>query len=153
MCYVSEVDTKRKRGPKTLLNRKTHDAIVNAVRRGNFRSVAAGKLGIAEPTISGWMLKGERDTSGIYREFYEAILKAESEAEDQIVSVIQAAAMDDPKFALAYAGRRWANRWGRHDNVTLTDTRAEQPDGAGAKAKVVERLLTLIDSMREPDEP
>lgn len=137
----------RRKGPKTLLTPKVADRIVQEIRNGQFLAVAAALAGVAPNTVSGWLAKGEKGDEQ-YREFYERFLQAEAEAEGEIHAVMRERAKIDPKYALAYAGRRWAQRWGRHDNLTVNSGDEERGDADAAKDALLSRLTGLIERIQ-----
>ena len=96
------------------LTPETQEKIVNAIADGNYLETAAALGGVTYTTLWNWMKKGESASSGIYLEFFEAVKRAEAEAESLRVSRIDKAGMEGNWQADAwYLERRYPDRWGR----------------------------------------
>jgi hypothetical protein len=63
--------------------------LTEAIRAGNYYEAACGYAGIGYSTFRAWMVRGEKAKSGKYREFVEAITRAEYEAEVRMVALWQ----------------------------------------------------------------
>jgi hypothetical protein len=63
------------------------------------------------------MKRGESARSGIYREFYEEVLRAEAEAEVHAVAVIRKKMPDEWRAAAHYLERRFPDRWRRRESI------------------------------------
>lgn len=102
------------RGAKSKLTTEAQEKICNALRAGNHAKVAAEFGGVAETTFFRWMQEGEAAASGAKREFWEAIKKAEADAEVQRVARIAKAGQDGIWQADAWwLERKFPERWGR----------------------------------------
>jgi transposase len=97
----------------TKLTKDVHDRIVAAVRAGNYPEPAARAAGISPATYYRWLKRGERESSGAYHDFCEAIKRAEGEVEVEIVARIRKAVPEDWKAGLKFLERRYASRWGQ----------------------------------------
>lgn len=86
---------------------------------GNYVSTVCEFLGIHESTWYKWMAEGEKAKTGIKREFFESIKKAEAEAEIRLITDMQKIAEADQKWqALAWMlERKYPERWGRKDKI------------------------------------
>lgn len=102
-------------GRTTKLNPERQAIIVEAVREGNAIEVAAQAAGISHQTFYNWLERGEKAESGIYFEFFEAIKKAESEAEQYHVANIKKASKKQWQAAAWWLERKFPDRWGRRD--------------------------------------
>jgi transposase-like protein len=120
------------------LTPETKDRIVAAIRAGNYAEPAARSAGISEATYHRWMKRGERESKGIYRDFYEEVRRAEADAEVEAVARLRKAMPDDWRACLSYLERRYTERWGRR--------RAHEHTGAGGAP------LRLAQVMFEDDE-
>ena len=60
--------------------------LTEAIRAGNYYEAACGYAGIHYSTFRKWMQKGETAKSGKFREFFEAVTRAEYEAEVRMVA-------------------------------------------------------------------
>ena len=101
------------------------EVIVERVRAGSYPEVAASSTGVHPATFYRWKVLGEdrvvdgkvqRARAG-YREFREALTRAESEAEMAAVALVQKAMPDDWKASAWYLERRAPGRWRRRDSL------------------------------------
>ena len=88
--------------------------LVKAIKAGNYYEAACGFAGIHYSTFREWMIKGEKATSGKFREFYEAIKKAENEAEVRMVAQWQQHMPENWQAIATFLERRYPDRWGRN---------------------------------------
>ena len=87
--------------------------LTEAIRAGNYYEAACAYAGIAYSTFREWMVKGEKAKSGKYREFMEAVKKAEHEAEVRMVAMWQKHMPDNWQAIATFLERRYPERWGR----------------------------------------
>ena len=87
--------------------------LTEAIRAGNYYEAACGYAGIGYSTFRAWMVRGEKAKSGKYREFMEAIKKAEHEAEVRMVAMWQKHMPDNWQAIATFLERRHPDRWGR----------------------------------------
>ena len=104
-----------KGGAPTKLNQKAQERICEAVRAGNYIVVSARCAGIHYDTLREWVKRGEREKTGAYHEFSEALKKAESDSEMHAVSMVQLAILGNWQAAMTYLERRYPDRWRRRD--------------------------------------
>ncbi len=90
-------------GRRTKLIPALHAAIVAYIRAGAFEWVAAEAAGIHRATYYRWMDRGREATSGIYREFYDAVTEARAQA--RIAAEVQVR-QDNPLAWLRYGPGR-----------------------------------------------
>ena len=129
---------KENRGRKTKLTPEVHDKIIAAIRAGNYAKVAAAYAGVGERTYYFWLRRGFEEESGIYRQFRQAVEKAESEAEVRAVAIIQKHMEISWQAAMTYHERKYPDRWARRTRIEFR-TR-EDP---------VERIAILLGRTRE----
>lgn len=110
---------RRSGGRKSKLTPELQERICRLVREGNYLRVAALATGIHEATLYRWLADGEAEKSGIYREFYVALKRAEAEAEARMVARIETAAVETWQAAAWYLERKYADRWGRRERVDV----------------------------------
>lgn len=91
---------------------------MDALEKGNYREAAAAYGGISYKTFADWMNKGERRT-GRYREFRNAVLAAETEAESKIVEQWRAQIPTNWQAARDFLARRFPDRWGNKDRLQV----------------------------------
>lgn len=106
-------------GRPTKLTPEVQERICQAIRAGNYYESACAYAGIAYSTFREWMVKGEKAKSGKYREFMEAIKKAEYEAEVRMVAMWQKHMPDNWQAIATFLERRYPDRWGKKDQMNL----------------------------------
>ncbi|HPZ75026.1 MAG TPA: hypothetical protein PK723_04350 [Candidatus Pacearchaeota archaeon] len=90
------------------------------VSEGNYDKDVYPILGIGEVTWYRWLREGEIAKSGLKRQFWQAIKKAEKEAIIKNVGVIQRSAeLGNWQAAAWWLERRYHEDWGRKDKVDL----------------------------------
>lgn len=99
----------------TKLTPQVQERILEAVRAGNFREVAAHYAGVGAQTLSRWMGR-QREP---YASFRQALLDAEAHAEIRAVALILKAAAEDPKHAEWWLERKFPERWGRRERLDV----------------------------------
>src|SRR4051812_18697193 len=113
----------------TKLTAAVRERIVQALRAGNYAEAACRAAGIAPSTYYRWLERGQQDESGLHRDFFEEVRRAEAEAEVHAVAVLRRAMPEDWRAALAYLERRHPGRWRRRQTTELTG-----PDGGPIRA-------------------
>lgn len=105
-------------GRKTKLTKSLIKEAEQLIKMGNYVTTVCDYLGIHQSTWYNWLQEGAAAKSGMKREFFETIKKAESHAEIRNVGLIQKAAESDWKAAMTYLERKFPDRWGRKDRIT-----------------------------------
>jgi transposase len=108
-----------KGGRHSKLTPEVQEKIISAIRAGNYAQVAAKYAGIAETTYYVWLQRGKEESSGMYKEFREAVKKAESEAEVRAVAMMQKHMTDNWQAAMTYLERKFPDRWGRTNRLKI----------------------------------
>ena len=103
-------------GRRTKLTPERQNRIVSAIRVGNYTTVAVAYAGVGRTTFYRWMRRGKRATDGLYRRFYEAVRKANVEAEVRAVAIVQKHMQKSWRAAIAFLERRFRLRWGLVEN-------------------------------------
>jgi hypothetical protein len=104
----------------TKLTDPIREKFVQVLRVGNYREAACRAIGISPSCFYNWLQRGELEERGIYREFLDAVTKAEAEAEVFAVAILRRAMSDDWKAAVAYLERRHPAGWRRQTTTELT---------------------------------
>lgn len=128
------------RGRPSKLTPETQAKICAAIRGGNYRQVAAQWAGINRVQFSRWMKRGEKETSGIHRDFRNAVLEAERAAEIAAVALVMKAASEDPKHAQWWLERKCHTRWGRKDRTEITGR-----NNGPVMMQIIEQIVTSSD--------
>ena len=99
-------------GRQSKLTQERQDRMCEALRAGNTRAASADYAGIGTSTLYRWLDRGQTEEEGIYREFRDAVKKAEADAEVRNVALIQRAANNGTWQAAAWwLERRRPGRW------------------------------------------
>ena len=110
----------------TKLTAETQKKIIEALRVGATYELASGYGGIAYNTFNEWMKKGEAANTGAFREFYDAVKKAEGLAAVGWLAKIETAANDGAWQAAAWKlERRYPSEYGR--NMVQVEGNKEKP--------------------------
>lgn len=113
--------------------------LVESVRKGQPRKLAARRAGICERTFRGWMAKGRDGEGDEYVALFAAIRLAEAEACERWLDVVNIAAEEDWKAAIALMERRFPEAWAT-DRLRIRQLEREmaelrkligKPDGPG----------------------
>lgn len=119
-------------GRPTSLTPEVFDAIVTALRAGNYIDDAAAYAGVHKRSVFAWLEKGrnadEADEQGLpltpnerlYQHFLHAVETARSQAVVRNVAIIQQAAQTQWQAAAWFLERTNPRKWGRHETVEIT---------------------------------
>lgn len=106
---------------KSKLTKELIKEAYKLVSAGNYIKDIYPILGIEESTWYRWLSEGEKAKSGLKREFWETIKKAEKDAIARNVALIQRAAQEGNWQAAAWwLERKYFEDWGRKDKVDLS---------------------------------
>lgn len=104
-------------GRPTKLTDEAQERIIQALRAGNFREVAARYAGVSGAAFREWFQRGKADSrrnrASRHHAFYTAVRKAEADAEVLVVGRLMAAASHDVKAMAFWLERKHSVRWGR----------------------------------------
>jgi len=104
----------------------TQTRIIEAIAGGNYYEAACASAGVDYATFRRWMQRGQKAKDGPYREFCDAILKAEAEAEVRIVAQWQQQIPENWPAARDFLARRFPDRWGPKERH-IVEGDAERP--------------------------
>lgn len=94
------------------LTPQVRDTLIAAVKAGAYREDAAAAAGIHAATFYRWMQRGqEADAPAVYREFCEALTRAEREAQVYLIATIKQAAPTDWRAAVELLRMRWPEKY------------------------------------------
>jgi hypothetical protein len=97
------------------------------VRAGNYLETAAAHAGIAKVTLFEWLRRGNREKSGVYREFVNDIEKALADAEIHDVLNIAKAGLEHWQAIAWRLERKFPARWGRKIQIGSIGSNPDQP--------------------------
>lgn len=113
-------------GRESTLTPEVHDAIVSAVKLGNYESVAYRSAGVKESTFFKWKQKGnasiEREDDDIYAQLVQDINLALAFAETDGVSELRHHGKRSYTATIEFLARRYPQRWGKQDKVQIDAT-------------------------------
>jgi transposase len=91
--------------------------IVEALAAGNYFNVACEVAGIGERTGYRWLEQGEQERSGPYQQFWQAVKKAEADAEASALQVVRDAMPQQWQAAMTFLERKFPARWARRERL------------------------------------
>jgi len=107
-------------GRPTKLTPETQTKIVNLLRAGNYVETAAAFCDIDKPSIYDWLKRGNRQKTGIYRDFLNAVERAQAEAEIRDLEAIRKdGAWQGSAWRLE---RKFPQKWGRKERLEHVGT-------------------------------
>lgn len=112
--------------PPIEITKELQDLIVGALKTGNYLETAAALAGINPDTLREWIKKGKRGDPR-YAELAENIVQAIATAEARDLAVIGKAANEYWQAAAWRLERRFGERWGRKNDVSLSGKAGAPP--------------------------
>lgn len=127
--------------------------IVSAIAGNATLKSAAGRAGIAYGTFQRWMSEGREDETSQFRQFYEAVIRAEDEAQVNLAALWTLQCATDWRAARDLLARRHPEEWGvriqQEHRGTITSL-IQIPNGTAPAAYL--RSLVLLDEGRDGDD-
>jgi hypothetical protein len=126
------------------------DAVVQALRQGNYLDTASALAGISHETLKGWLTQGARDfVAGErtdYAVFWARIAASLAEAEATDVARMNRAAQRDWRAAAWVLERRWPERWSSRAQVAIKPVAGDGDEPTWNLAALsVPQLATLLE--------
>jgi transposase len=112
--------------PPIELTDELRDLIVSALKAGNYIETAAALAGVHADTLRDWVKKGRRGDPR-YESLADDVTKAIAAAEARDLSVIGRAASEYWQAAAWRLERRFNDRWGRKNDVSLSGKNGAPP--------------------------
>lgn len=106
-------------GRRDKLTPETHERIVEALRGGNYIEHAVQAAGIGTTTFHVWMERGDTEKTGKYREFRDAVKRAQADAVLSRIEIIQDAGASGTWQAAAWWLERTQTGFKRNDRIQL----------------------------------
>ena len=129
-------------GRKSKLTEELVLRAVELISQGNYVSTVCAHLGIGESTWYRWMEQGEQANRGRYREFWEAIKKAETEAEIQALRGVLAAGKTNWQAYAWYLERKFPDKYGRRERLEADVSHSGQVSHEhDYKSELIEAIL------------
>lgn len=111
-------------GRPSKLNPKLQKKLITLIKEGHYFITCCNACGISYHSFRQWMVKGEHEEKGKYRNFFDAVKQAEAEAEINLERAVIKAAFDPEKpawqAAMTYLERRHYDRWGQRKRLEHT---------------------------------
>jgi len=104
-----------KTGRPTKLTPEIQKVIVDAISAGGFIETAVTLAGVSKDTFYQWLKRGNREKSGIYRDFTDSIKKALATAETHYMALIGRAAKTQWQAAAWMLERRFRHNWAKSE--------------------------------------
>lgn len=152
----SETPKKKARmGREPKLTPEMQEKITNLIRAGHYMETAAKASGIGTTTFWRWMAEGQATEENprprpIYRDFREAVQKAEADSE----AILLAGIIRDggPKMKLEVLKRRFPERWGDRHRLEHSGPNGGPIEGhsTGGNAPVVNVILEGGTTWEQP---
>ena len=121
---------------KTILNRKIISTICKVVEDGATYRVAATSVGVDRRTLYIWRKKGAEEASGIYRELFEKLQRAEGKFIADQLSIISRAGRASWQACAWLLERRHPDLFGRSDRYQANLLRELQNELREIKAEL-----------------
>jgi hypothetical protein len=99
---------------------------------------ACAYAGISYTNFRKWMIRGEKQPRGVFRDFRDSVHKAQTAAEVRVVAQWQTAMPSDWKACRDFLARRFPERW-----APKTDIQVTGKDGAAVAITIVEVERTV----------
>ena len=111
---------------KLILDNQLINRVVQNIKKGNFAGTAARAAGISTDTFYEWCRRGQLEEEGPYRDFFEAISKADAECEMGLVSRLnEASEAGEWKATLEIISRRYPTNWSPKQKTQLELSKPE----------------------------
>ena len=112
--------------PSIELTKEMHDMVVGALKAGNYIETAAALVGIHHDTLRDWIKKGRKGDPR-YEVLANDVAQAIASAEARDLAVIGKAANEHWQAAAWRLERRFNDRWGRKNDVSLSGKNGAPP--------------------------
>ena len=102
--------------------------ISEAFGAGHYREVACKLAGIDRWTLLNWLKRGDRERSGVYRDLYLAVEKAEAKAEAEVFHLknIETASVKNWFASAWFLERKHPERWGKREAPPADDRERDE---------------------------
>lgn len=119
---AEEIESKKHPGGRPeKLTPEVADRILSAIRAGNYVETAVAFAGLRKDTFYQWLRRGAEQPKGIYREFSDAVKKAQAESETGQVATIRKASLEYWQAAAWILERRFPRKWGQKVRISVEE--------------------------------
>ena len=136
---------KNQGGRPPSLTDDVREQIVKLVEAGNYIETAVLCVGVSRSSYKNWMRWGAKQETGIYRQFFNAVRKAEALAEARAIVRVRQAGQKWWQAEAWYLERKYPDRWGRYDRGAAD----KQPETISETRKAIEHkdVRDLLDQV------
>lgn len=144
-----------KKGPgrRSKLNPALQEEIASYIRKGAFIERACQLCGIDKATYFRWLERGEKETSGPYREFLDAMTHARARVQQDAIEIVLKDALVNAESAKWFLERSFFTEWGRRSysvsQKIVEDHDEPEEESAPNKATIKDVLFSLVDDHPE----
>lgn len=107
------------------LTPKVQEQVCRAIADGNTRECAAELAGVGARSLFRWLAQGKAQGKGRFRQLWQAVQKAEAEAESHCVKVVRKAMPKSWQAAAWWLERRRKRRYGKAHSVEVKGDRSK----------------------------
>lgn len=131
---------------KLKLTPKLKDTICEYIKEGNYINTACEAVGISKHAFFMWMKKGEAESEGVYRDFFDSIKKAQADGEMFLLKTIRVKSMEQWTAAAWILERKYPEKWGRREYIKIVED-----DVPAESATKVQSLKDALNNMTDKD--
>ena len=137
-------------GRPSKLTPEVQKRLCDAVSAGNYYEAACEYAGVDYSTFRRWMEQGEAAKTGVFREFCDAVKKADADAEVRVVAQWRQHMPDNWQACRDFLARRYPARWSEKTHQEITG-----PGGGPIEVRVMtdeqraaalNRLLATVEA-------
>lgn len=147
-------------GRKSKLTPEVKDEFVRLISTGVYIRQACEYIGISEATVYNWMARGSNELlrldnnpkarpnkkESIYADFFQAVKKADTQAEVRAITYWQAAIKDDWRAAREFLARRYPDRWSPRIEVTGADGKPIEVNTNVDVVTLEQKVLAVLEA-------
>lgn len=146
---VARRGAKGENGQPTKLTPDVQTAVCYAIQTGCYYETAAQLGGIDKTTFWRWMRAGEKAETGEFRDFYQAVLAAEADAEVRAVELWRSGMADNWQAARDFLARRHPERWGPMERTVGAGSGREDYEEPVDDPAVVDSAVEFVARLAE----
>jgi hypothetical protein len=128
------------------LTPEVQQRLVAAIKAGNYHHAACRFASVAYRTFTRWMAKGKKTRRGPFRDFRDAVLKAEAEAETAAVAAWKASMPSHPSEYRHFLAKRWPQRWSEKRRLEVLGRRGRLPRLDADIARAEDMTLEQVEA-------
>jgi hypothetical protein len=133
--------------PPIVLDDLRTKRILDALRSGHSRRMAAAAGGVSHTSLQIWYSKG-RNGDPKYVSFFARMRDAEYQAANQMIEIVWKAARTDPKYATWWLERRLPEDYGKQDGPRAEDADADVETEAAGDLALAESVVAALKSRK-----